>query len=397
MGLVFRSRTQQHQQKSYSTIFEKKLKMEIRVPFVDLQPQYQKLKTEIDSAIFSTLQESNFIGGYRVTQFENDFAKLIGAKHCIGVANGTDAIYIVLKMLGIGNGDEVITVANSWISTSETITQTGAKPVFVDIDAKTYTINVDLIERAITPNTKAIIPVHLYGHAANLEPIIAICKKYNLCLIEDCAQSHLTKYNNQIVGTFGVASTFSFYPGKNLGAYGDAGAILTNDDELAKKIRMYANHGGLVKHQHEIEGINSRLDTIQAAILQVKLSHLRSWNELRNKHAEFYLEKLKGIGDLVLPYTTANVYHTYHLFVVRTKHRQALQHYLTNRGIQTAIHYPVALPNLPAYAYLQNKEKEFAVATQFQSEILSLPMYADLVEEQLQLVCDNIKAFFKEM
>ena len=201
MGLVFRSRTQQHQQKSYSTIFEKKLKMEIRVPCVDLQPQYQKLKTEIDSAIFSTLQESNFIGGYRVTQFENDFAKLIGAKHCIGVANGTDAIYIVLKMLGIGNGDEVITVANSWISTSETITQTGAKPVFVDIDAKTYTINVDLIERAITPNTKAIIPVHLYGHAANLEPIIAICKKYNLYLIEDCAQSHLTKYNNQIMSS----------------------------------------------------------------------------------------------------------------------------------------------------------------------------------------------------
>lgn len=370
--------------------------MEIKVPFVDLRPQYQKLKNEIDAAISSTLEESNFIGGQRVTQFENNFAKLLGVKHCVGVGNGTDAIYIVLKMLGIGNGDEVITVANSWISTSETITQTGAKPVFVDISEKTYTINVDLIERAITANTKAIIPVHLYGHAADLEPIINICKKYNLYLIEDCAQSHLTKYNNQIVGTFGIASTFSFYPGKNLGAYGDAGAIITNDDELAKKIRMYANHGGLVKHQHQIEGINSRLDTIQAAILQIKLPHLSSWNELRNKHAKFYLENLNGVGDLVLPFTASKVYHTFHLFVVRTKHRKALQEFLLNNGIQTAIHYPVALPNLPAYQHLGTNSDDYPIASTYQHEILSLPMYADLTDEQLHYVCTNIKSFFNQ-
>lgn len=364
------------------------------IPFVDLKAQYHTIKPEIDAAIENVITETAFIGGKYVKEFETAFASMYDVKHCISCANGTDSLYIIMKMLGIGNGDEVITVANSWISSSETISQTGAKPVFVDISETYNTINETLIQEAITPKTKAIMPVHLYGQACNLDVIMEIAKANNLFVIEDCAQSHFTKYNNKLVGTFGIASSFSFYPGKNIGAYGDAGCILTNDDDLAAKCKMYANHGALKKHQHQIEGINSRLDGLQAAILSVKIKYIHQWNAKRNQVANWYLENLKDIKELVLPVVRANSFHTFHLFVIRTNKRDALALYLKENNIETAIHYPTALPNLPAYKYLNYSPNQFPIATSFQSQILSLPIYPELSLQQVQFVAQHIKTFF---
>lgn len=364
----------------------------MKIPFVDLKQQYQKIKQQIDAAIFSVIDQTAFVGGEFVKKFEEDFARLLQVKHCIGVGNGTDAIYITLKMLGIGDGDEVITVANSWISTSETISQTGAKPVFVDINPDTYTIDPELIEKKITTKTKGIIPVHLYGQASHIKIIKSICDKYGLFLIEDCAQAHLTEDDGQLAGTFGQAGTFSFYPGKNLGAYGDAGAIITNDDVLAEKVRMYANHGALKKHEHKIEGVNSRLDSLQAAILTAKVPHLKEWTSNRISSAEIYTKRLTGIG-VETPIIRENTRHTFHLYVIRSKHRDKLRDFLTNNGIQTAIHYPTALPNLRAYAYLQHQPADFPVSSQYQEEILSLPMFPELTEDQINYVCDKICEF----
>ena len=364
------------------------------IPFVDLKSQYRSIKPAIDEAIARVIDETAFIGGRFVKNFEQEFATAYGVKHCIALANGTDAIYIVMKMLGIGSGDEVITVANSWISTSETITQTGARPVFVDVEPDYFTINPAFIEAKITPQTKAIIPVHLTGQAANLAPIMEICKKHNLYLIEDCAQSHFTKYNNQHVGTFGIASTFSFYPGKNLGAYGDAGALLTNDDALAEKCRMYANHGALVKHKHQIEGINSRMDGIQAAILSAKLPHLAEWNETRRKNATLYNELLEGVREISRPEVRPDTEHTYHQYMIMAQDRDALQSHLKNNGVETAIHYPTPLPLLPAYAYLKHSPDDFPLAVSNQQKILSLPMYPELTKEQIAYVCKQIRDFY---
>ncbi|HEX5170062.1 MAG TPA: DegT/DnrJ/EryC1/StrS family aminotransferase [Cyclobacteriaceae bacterium] len=364
----------------------------MHVPFVDLKSQYHTIKTDIDNAINGVINEASFIGGAAVKQFEKDFSKLLYVKHCIGVANGTDAIYITLKMLGVGPGDEVITTALSWISTSETISQTGAKPVFVDIDLETYTINPEQIENKITHRTKAIIPVHLYGQAAHISKIKALCLKYDLFLIEDCAQAHLTEEHGELAGSFGVASTFSFYPGKNLGAYGDAGAVITNDDALAEKIRMYANHGALKKHEHNMEGINSRLDAIQAAILSVKAKHLSEWTDKRIRNALLYFEYLKD-AKVTLPVIRAKTKHTFHLYVIRYERRDQLRAFLEKRGIQTAIHYPTALPFLPAYAYLNHVPQDFPVAYRYTKEILSLPMFPELTNEQIKYVCDAIKSF----
>ena len=272
----------------------------MHIPFVDLKAQYESIKPEIDAAMASVIADTAFIGGQRIKDFERAFAEAQGAKHCIGVANGTDAIYIALRMLGVGDGDEVITVANSWISTSEVITQAGARPVFVDIDEH-YNIDAALIEEKITPRTRAILPVHLYGQPADLDAIVALCEKHDLLLLEDCAQAHLARFDGTRVGNFGKAGTFSFYPGKNLGAYGDAGAIVTNDDELAERCRMFANHGALKKDHHKIEGINSRLDGLQAAVLSAKLPHLADWTANRQAVAAAYDERLAGIGDLVTP------------------------------------------------------------------------------------------------
>jgi dTDP-4-amino-4,6-dideoxygalactose transaminase len=364
------------------------------VPFLDLKKQYLSLKPELDAAWHDVVNESAFIKGKHVEQFEKTFAAELGVKHCIGVANGTDAIYIVLRMLGIGTGDEVITVANTWISTAETIVQTGATPVFVDIEKDFYCIDTNRIKEKITPKTKAIIAVHLYGQAAELVALQAICAEKNIFLIEDCAQSHFTKYNGRNVGTFGIASTFSFYPGKNLGAYGDAGAIATNDEKLAKKMRMYANHGSLVKHQHEMPGINSRLDGLQAAILSAKLPHLREWNKKRREHVSTYKKMFSGIKQIICPEERSNTEHTYHVFVVRAQKRNELKKYLLEKGIETQIHYPVPLPLVKAFAELGGTEKDFPVSSSYMHEILSLPLYPEMETKEIEYVTNSIKNFY---
>jgi dTDP-4-amino-4,6-dideoxygalactose transaminase len=367
----------------------------MQVPFVDLKVQYLSLKKEINPTVISVMENTSFIGGELVTSFENKFAAACGTKHCIGVGNGTDALYIILQSLGITSGDEVITVANSWISTSETISQCGGKPVFVDINPHYYTIDVTKIEEKITAKTKAIIPVHLYGQMAEIDKISALCKKHKLLLIEDCAQSHLAEYKQIKAGTTGIASAFSFYPGKNLGAYGDGGAILTNNEALAERMRMFANHGALEKHQHQIEGINSRLDTIQAAILNVKLPHLQKWNKQRLKNALLYNQQLADVSEITTPKIHPEAKHIFHLYVIRAHKRKELINYLTDKGIQTQIHYPTILPLLSAYHYLNHKSEDFPVAASYQDSILSLPMFPELTEEQINYVAESIKSFYK--
>lgn len=366
----------------------------MKIPFVDLKAQYNSIKTEIDTAISNVIDETAFIGGKYVESFEKNFAALYGIKHCISVANGTDSLFIIMKMLGIGIGDEVITVANSWISSSETISQTGAVPVFIDIAPDYYSINENLIEKAINSKTRAIMPVHLQGQVCEMDVIMAIAKKYNLYVIEDCAQSHFSEYKGKRAGTMGIAASFSFYPGKNLGAYGDAGCILTDDDDLAIKVKMYARHGALKKHQHLIEGINSRMDGLQAAILHAKLPFILTWTEQRVKNAGLYYQHLSGIQNIVLPAVRPDSRHSYHLFVIRTERRNDLAAFLKDNGIETAVHYPVALPNMKAYEYMGYKLTDFPIATKYQDEILSLPMYPELTEEQIEYVADAIRKFY---
>ncbi len=363
----------------------------MKVPFGDIKTQYLNLKPEIDDAIQSVIDKTAFVRGPFVSGFEREYAQHHGVKHCIAVANGTDAIYVSLKALGIGPGNEVITTCCSWIATSEVITQTGAKIVFVDIEPDYYAIDPTLIEAKITSRTKAILPVHLYGQPADMDRIVALCKKHDLYLIEDCAQAHFAEYKGTKVGTFGDMGTFSFYPGKNLGAYGDAGAIITNDDQLADKARMFANHGSLVKHQHEIEGINSRMDGIQAAVLSVKLPHIHKWNQQRYENAVYYNELLKDVEGIITPAISSDVSHIFHLYVVRTEKRQQLQQHLKDCGISTGIHYPKPLPFLKAYEYLQGQPEDFPVAYDYQDKILSLPMFPELKREQIEYVAECIK------
>ncbi|MCJ8166397.1 DegT/DnrJ/EryC1/StrS family aminotransferase [Pontibacter sp. E15-1] len=365
-----------------------------KIPFVDLRAQYLTIKGSVDAAIAEVLHETSFIGGKHVKEFEKNFAELYGVNHCISCANGTDAIYIVLKMLGVGPGDEVITTACSWISTSETISQAGAKPVFVDIEPDYFTIDPARIEEKITKKTKAIIPVHLYGQMAQMDIICDIADRHGLHVIEDCAQSHFSELNLRRAGTYGIASTFSFYPGKNLGAYGDAGCILTNDEQLALNCRMYANHGALVKHQHQMEGINSRLDGLQAAILNAKLSYILEWTEKRNMVSGWYLKSLKGVKQVALPVIRPNAMHSFHLFVIRAERREELIKYLSENGVETAIHYPVPLPFMEAYNYLCHTLEDFPVSRDYQSSILSLPIYPEISEEQVTYVCGLIKLFY---
>lgn len=366
----------------------------MNIPFLDLKTQYHNLKSEIDAAIQDILENTAFVGGVQVKTFKEQFAKLYGAEHCIPCANGTDALYIGMKMMGIGAGDEVITTASSWISTSETITQTGAKPVFVDID-EYYTIDPAKIEAAITPNTKAIIPVHLYGQMADMPAIMEIAKKHNLRVIEDCAQSHFSEIDGKRAGLYGDVGTFSFYPGKNLGAYGDAGCMIMNDAELAEKCTMYANHGALKKHHHLMEGINSRLDGLQAAVLNVKLPHIIKWTEQRIAVAEKYYEGLKDIAEVKLPKKRENTLHSYHVFGVKVPNREALKDYLAEQGVPTQIHYPKAMPFMPAYSHLEAKVEDYPNAYDLQEHELSLPIFPEMTDEQVEFVVSQIAQFFQ--
>lgn len=366
----------------------------MKIPFVDLSAQYNAHKSEFDSALAGVIANNAFVGGEPVREFERSYAQKYGVGHCVSCANGTDAIYIALRMLGIGPGDEVITTAASWISTSETISQIGADPVFVDVDDH-YLIDVELLERAITSRTRAVIPVHLYGQPAQMTRILEICTKHELRLIEDCAQAHFAEWQGKRVGTFGDVATFSFYPGKNLGAWGDAGAIVTNDDDLAQKCRMFANHGALIKHQHEMEGINSRMDGLQAALLTTKLKHIDEWTRARQAVAERYDESLRGIDDLDLPIVRAGAQHVYHLYVVKTAYRDELKSFLGEHGIQTAIHYPTALPLLPAYRRLGISPEMIPVAARNQQQILSLPVFPEMTDEMIEYVVQAIRRFFE--
>ncbi len=366
----------------------------VKVPFVDLQAQYQAHAEEFDGAFREVIEKSAFIGGEYVLAFQNAFAAAHGAKYCVPVANGTDAIYIVLKMLGIGPGDEVITTAASWISTSETISQTGATPVFVDVD-EFYNIDVAQLQSRINCRTRAILPVHLYGQAAQVEIISDIAASNNLLVVEDCAHAHLGERHGRKVGTFGAAGTFSFYPGKNLGAYGDAGAIVTNDAELAGRCKMFANHGSLVKHQHLMEGINSRMDGLQAALLTRKLKYLAEWTAARQLVAGWYSAALGDLSQVVVPSTRPGSTHVYHLYVVKCEDRDNLKGWLGELGIETGIHYPSALPFLPAYERFKLSARDFPVASANQRSILSLPIYPEITEESVNYIVKGIRDYYR--
>lgn len=366
----------------------------MKVFFNDLQAHYQTIKSEVDTAIAGVIAKSAFIRGPFVEQFETDYREALGVKHVVSCANGTDAIYITFRGLNLKPGDEVITTAHSWIATSETITQAGGRVVFCDTDPDTYTLDPQLLEARITPRTRAIIVVHLFGQPADMDPILAIAARHGIPVIEDCAQSHMATYKSRLTGTMGIVGTFSFYPGKNLGAMGDAGCLITNDDQMARFTAMFARHGGLNKGDHEIEGVNSRMDGLQAAILSVKLRYLTKWTEARQRIAQRYNSLLAGVGDIITPKVAAGRNHVYHLYVIRTEKRDALREYLKNRNIDTVLNYPTALPFLKAYTYLNHVPADFPVAFAHQSRILSLPIYPEMPEEATVYVADAIKEFF---
>jgi dTDP-4-amino-4,6-dideoxygalactose transaminase len=363
------------------------------VPLADLQLQYENIKAEIDGAVAAVIRDSAFIRGPHVHAFELAFAEASKVKHCVSCANGTDALYLAMTALKVQPGDEVITTAHSWISTSAMITHAGATPVFCDTDGRTFTIDPAAIEAAITPRTVGIIPVHLYGQPADMDAISAIARKHKLWVIEDCAQAHLAIYEGQPIGTFGIAATFSFYPGKNLGAMGDAGAVVTQDDALAERMAMLARHGGLVKHQHQIEGINSRLDGLQAAILSAKLPHLPAWTAARQHAARLYDQGLNKIADVEVPQIAPGRSHVYHLYTIKHPRRDALAAHLHREGVQTTINYPTALPFLPAYDRFKHRPEQFPNAHRDQGQILSLPMFAEITPAQQDEVIGLVRGF----
>lgn len=362
------------------------------IPFVDLKAQYHSIRSEIDAAMQQVMEQTAFIGGNNsfVQQFEQAFARYLGSAHVVSCANGTDSLEILLKAYGIGPGDEVLVPAMSWISTSEVVSAVGAKPVFVDIDPVYYTLDPAKLEGAISARTKAIIPVHLYGQPADMDPILDFAHANQLVVIEDCAQAHGALYKGQMVGTIGDAASFSFYPGKNLGAYGDAGGIATNNEQIATICRMLANHGQQGKHNHILEGRNSRLDGLQAAVLSTKLPHLPQWTKQRQQHAQTYTSLLQH-PSVVPPTVRPNCAHVFHLYVVQVPDRVALARVLKEKGIETAVHYPTALPFLPCYQQYGHTAADFPVAAAFQQSILSLPMYAELHEEAIAYICTQVK------
>jgi dTDP-4-amino-4,6-dideoxygalactose transaminase len=362
------------------------------IPLVDLRAQYESIKEEIDTAIAAVLRDTAFIGGRFVREFEDAFARYCGTTSCVGVANGTDALFVALRTVGVGPGDEVITAANSFIATSEAITMAGARAVFVDIDPKTYNIDVAQIAEKITPRTKAIVPVHLYGQPADMDPLLVLARKHGIRVIGDAAQAHGAFYKGQPVAKCADITCFSFYPGKNLGAYGDAGALVTDNDEWAANARMLANHGRTKKYDHEFEGVNSRLDGLQAAVLSVKLRHLDEWTERRRTIANGYNQALRNAG-VVTPSELENVKAVYHLYVVRVPdgRRDALQRRLKACGIHTGIHYPIALPFLNAYRSLGHRGSDFPESRKASGEILSMPMFPEMTAEQLECVTEQVR------
>ncbi len=369
-------------------------KKEIAVPIIDLVSHYEALKDEIDAAVNDVLSSANYILGPNVTAFEQDLAKYLSCKNVIGCANGTDAIVLALKALGIGAGDEVITVSHSYFATSEAVALVGAEPVFVDIVESDFNIDVSKIEKAITKKTKCIIPVHLYGQSCEIEEVVKIANNHGLYVIEDCAQAIGAKYNGKMVGTFGNIGTTSFYPTKNLGCFGDGGALFTNDSALAEKIRLLRMHGSPKRYVHDIVGFNSRLDEIQAAILRIKLKHLDRWNQARKDTGDYFSSCLSGIEEIVIPSIKPNCTHIFHQYTIRTKSRDKLQEELKKKKIDTLIYYPIPIHKQKAFSYLKGRNYNLSVTERICNEILSLPMYPELDREKKDYICENIKSFF---
>ena len=362
------------------------------VHFVDLGVQYQAIAAEIDDAISKVIQEADFILRREVRLFEEKFAEFCDASYAVGVDSGTSALELALRAFDIGPGDEVITAANSFIASALGISHAGAKPVLVDVDPYTYTLDVTALERAITRRTKAIIPVHLYGHPAHMGPIRQLADKHGLVVIEDACQAHGARYKGKRVGSLGHAAAFSFYPGKNLGAYGDGGMVVTKDRKIANRLEMLRNYGQKEKYKHLFRGYNRRLDTMQAAILRVKLRYLEKWNAARRWNAKLYQKHLEGSG-VVVPGEAGGAESVWHLYVIRAEQRDALKEHLVNKGISAGIHYPIPIHLQPAYQDLGYKRGDFPVTEAYADRILSLPMYAELMDRQIEFICQTICEF----
>jgi len=366
----------------------------MKLPILDLKEQYKNIKKEIDSALQNVLDSQAFILGDEVTRFEEEMARQCGVAYAVGVSSGTDALTLSLRSLGISQGAEVITTPFTFIATGESIVQVGAKPVFVDIDPRTYNIDPGLVERSVTPATKALIPVHLYGQCADMDPLCDIARRRKIAVVEDCAQAIKAEYKKRKAGTGGVISAFSFFPSKNLGAYGDAGMVLTNDRGLFESVRSLRVHGSVSRYVHSVIGYNSRLDNLQAAILRVKLAHLDEWLKARQKNARYYNESLQGL-PLVTPFVPSYNTHTYHLYVLRaTKGAQGLMKYLTEHGIENRTYYPVPLHLQDCFRYLGYKKGDFPEAEKAALETLAIPLYPELTKEQMDYVVGVIKRFY---
>jgi dTDP-4-amino-4,6-dideoxygalactose transaminase len=364
----------------------------MRIPLVDLRAQYSSIQAEVNATIQRVLDHAGFILGPEVTDFEQAFARYIGSAGAVGVASGTAALHLALVACGVGRGDEVITSPFTFFATAEAISHTGAKPVFVDIDPSTFNLDPNLVERAINVRTRAIVPVHLYGQSACLGPLLEIARRHRIRLIEDAAQAHGTEYNGKRCGSIGDLGCFSFYPGKNLGAYGDAGAVTGNDEDLLAKVRRLRDHGRISKYEHEEVGFGERLDALQAAILKLKLPYLEGWNEARRRHARFYSELL-GDSEIITPTESKCARHVYHLYVIRTPRRDGLINHLKSRGIDPGIHYPVPLHRQPAYLNAGYRDSHLPETERAAKEVLSLPMYPELTDAQMQYVVEEIKDF----
>ncbi len=362
----------------------------MNVPFLDLKAQYLPIKDEIQSALNAVLDKTAFAGGPFVAQFEKEFAAFCGTEQAVGVGNGTDALWMALLALGVGPGDEVITVPDTFIATCEAISYCGATPVFVDVDEKSYNMDPALLEAAVTPKTKGVIPVHLFGQMADMDPIMEIAKKHKLFVVEDASQAHGSLYKGKMAGSIGDAGCFSFYPGKNLGAYGEAGAVVTNNAALADKMRILRDHGSSKKYYHQVVGWNARMDGFQGAVLSVKLKYLAQWNEGRRKNAALYNKLFAGTDGIITPTEMDYARHVFHVYALRVKNRDALITALGEKGIGTNVHYPVPIHLQNAYASMGFKEGTYPVAEICASEFISLPMFAELNEEQIHYVANSV-------
>lgn len=363
----------------------------MKIPFLDINAQNAPLRMELEAAIREVIESGAFAGGPFVSQFEEDFAAFCGCRHAIGVGSGTEALWLALLAMGIGPGDEVITVPSTFMATAEAITYCGARPVFVDIDEQTYTMDPSALEEAVTPRTKAIIPVHLFGQTADMDPIMEFAQRHGLRVIEDACQAHGAGYKGRRAGALGHAGCFSFYPGKNLGAFGEAGAVVTDDSDLQEKIRILRDHGQVRKYHHTMIGWNCRMDGIQGAVLRIKLRHLEKGNERRRAHAEHYDRTLRDIGEIIAPVAAPYARHVYHLYAIRVQERDEVMRQLAGKGIGSAIHYPIPVHLQEAYRHLGYGAGSFPVAERCASEFVSLPMFPELTSEQVETTAQGLR------